>query len=264
MTDFLSNLVERSFGRAAAIRPRLAFLFEPVFPHAEPPADISPLPGIDSASAQEREPVRAPFERRDEAAPERGIAYRPESGEHTGRGPAVLDSRSEVPAPPPLTAPARRMARAPLEEETKRPQAEPARDSHQDEASHVVPRRDAATAIRSANRIRPDFTEIEAVRQTSGRDEERGLLVPSKVAARIAGDLQSSVSAASFTARTRHVAQRDAESEPSRAERNVHVTIGRIEVRATSGERTAARERPASPVMELDDYLRRQARRGGQ
>jgi hypothetical protein len=264
MTDFLSNLVERSFGTAAAVRPRLAFLFEPTFLHAEPPADVSPLPAIDSESAQEREPVRAAFERRDEPPPEHRIAYRPESTAHTSRGPAVRDSRFEVPAPPPLTAPARRMARAPVEEETKRPHAEPARDAHHDDASQVVPRRDAAAAIRSANGIRPESAAIGAVLKTSVYDEGRGLLVPSKVAGRIASDLQSSVSAADATARTRRVAQRDAESDHSREERNVHVTIGRIEVRATSGEKASVRERPASPVMELDEYLRRQSRRGGQ
>jgi len=156
------------------------------------------------------------------------------------------------------------MTRAPIEEETKRPQAEPARDSHQDAASQALPRQDAATAIRSARSIRPESADVAVLRKTSRRDEERGLLVPSKVGARIAGDLQSSVSAASVTPQTRRVALRGAESDHSHAERNVHVTIGRIEVRATSGEKAAVQERPTSPVMGLDEYLRRQARRGGQ
>jgi hypothetical protein len=265
MMDFLSNLVERSFGTAVAIRPRLAFLFEPAFPHAEPPADVSPLSGIDSPGAQEREPARAAFERREEPAPKRGIAHSRESGERTSRGPAVPGAHSEGPALPLLPAPATRMTRAPFEEETKRPQAESSRDSPQDKASQVVRRRDAARPIQSDNGSRPESAEIGAAPKAFGRrDDERGLLVPSKLAVRIAGDLQSSVSAASVTPQTRRDALRGAESDHSHAERNVHVTIGRIDVRATSGEKAAARERPTTPVMGLDEYLRRQARRGGE
>jgi hypothetical protein len=41
----------------------------------------------------------------------------------------------------------------------------------------------------------------------------------------------------------------------------IQVTIGRIEVRAVSSQAAAPKQRPASPVMSLDDYLR--SRRGG-
>lgn len=47
----------------------------------------------------------------------------------------------------------------------------------------------------------------------------------------------------------------------SRPEPTVQVTIGRIEVRAVSPQAGSAKERPASPVMSLTDYLR--SKRGG-
>jgi len=41
----------------------------------------------------------------------------------------------------------------------------------------------------------------------------------------------------------------------------IHVTIGRIEVRATPASKPRVRERPAtSPAVDLDEYLRQRAR----
>ena len=107
--------------------------------------------------------------------------------------------------------------------------------------------------------------EIAAPSKESARHEERGLLVPSKLGARIAADLHSSVSATNTVTRHRTTApRRGDEHHHASAERDVHVTIGRIEVRATDGGKAPVRDRAASPVMGLDDYLRRQARRGAQ
>jgi hypothetical protein len=54
-------------------------------------------------------------------------------------------------------------------------------------------------------------------------------------------------------------------SKHSQEEREpvIEVTIGRIEIRAeTSGASNRKTERPASPVMGLDEYLRRKSNRG--
>jgi hypothetical protein len=268
MTDFLSSLVDRSFGAAAAIRPRLAFLFEPALPHGEPPADAGRQSESDAASgALEREPAWPAVERRGEPAPERRLTDRPDPVEHAIRGPVVVpDPRSGVPAAPIRSAPGPQMLRAPAEEETKRPQREPApRDSRQDEGAHVMPHDHAATAARSADNVCPAPVEMAARSKESGHDEDRGLLVPSALVARIAADLHSSVSAANVRLRDRGLeSQRAAEGHHASDERNVQVTIGRIEVRATGTDKTQVRERAISPVMGLDEYLKRQARRGGQ
>jgi hypothetical protein len=56
----------------------------------------------------------------------------------------------------------------------------------------------------------------------------------------------------------RHVAPSQPVSPP---EPTIQVTIGRIEVRAVSSQAASPKERSASPVMSLNDYLR--SRRGG-
>jgi hypothetical protein len=47
-------------------------------------------------------------------------------------------------------------------------------------------------------------------------------------------------------------------------EPTVHVTIGRIEVRATRSEDTKRPEHGGSPVMSLDEYLRKRQKRAGE
>lgn len=47
-------------------------------------------------------------------------------------------------------------------------------------------------------------------------------------------------------------------------EPTIQVTIGRIEVRAVSSPASAAKERTASPVMSLNEYLRQQAKRSSE
>jgi hypothetical protein len=42
----------------------------------------------------------------------------------------------------------------------------------------------------------------------------------------------------------------------------IHVTIGRIEVRATPETPPARKAHPAAPVTGLDEYLRSRAKRG--
>jgi hypothetical protein len=128
----------------------------------------------------------------------------------------------------------------------------------------VKPRDRALSDPRSADSIQPASPEIVARSKEFDDHEDRGLLVPSKLGARVAADLHNSVTATNATSRNQTTAsQRADEQRLASVERDVHVTIGRIEVRATSGEKTPVRNRHVSPVMGLDEYLRRQARGGG-
>lgn len=267
MTDFLSSLVERSFGTAAAVRPRVALLFEPAFPHGEPPADTSSLREVDSVSgAQERDLVRPAAERHDERAQDSRPTRRSETDGHAARvQDTLLPAHAEITAAVLQPRPERHVMQAAVGEETDRPRGVQPRDIRQDEVAPVLPRDLVLTASRSVDSVRPAPPEIVARSKESGRNEDRGLLVPSKLGARIAADLQSSVSATNAASRNRPADPRRAvENRDANAERDVHVTIGRIEVRATGGEKTPVRDRHVSPVMGLDEYLRRQARRGGQ
>jgi hypothetical protein len=64
--------------------------------------------------------------------------------------------------------------------------------------------------------------------------------------------------------RSAEVRRSAASSQFKPAEPTIQVTIGRIEVRATAQPPSARRERTASPVMSLDEYLRSREKRGGQ
>ena len=80
----------------------------------------------------------------------------------------------------------------------------------------------------------------------------------------------SSVSADSPFTLTPAIRQRNESEEPGVAqsfesvEPTIHVTIGRVEVRATITDRPARREQPAAPVMSLEEYLRKQKNGAGQ
>lgn len=267
MTDFLSSLVDRSLGTTAAIRPRVAFLFEPAFPHGEPATETSSLREVDTVSgAQERGLPRPAAVRSDESAQDSRPTRRSDGNDDSAPAQGTPTApRPQVSAAPPQSPSARHVMQAAIVDATDpRPQLLTS-DIRQDEDARVLPRDHAPTAGRSAASVRPDPPEVAARSKESGHAGDRGLLVPSQLGARIAADLQSSVSAANVRPRDRGPGpQRAAEGHHASDERNVQVTIGRIEVRATGGEKTPARERPASSVMGLDEYLRRQARRGGQ
>jgi hypothetical protein len=271
MTDFLSSVVQRSFGSPAAIRPRMTFLFEPAFPHSEPAHETASLREVDASSgAQERDRLQPAVVRPDEAAQESRTSGGPDTNDRAARVREALPaSDPQVSAAPFQSATTRRVMQAPVVEAVvdatdPRPQLL-ARDLRQDEYAHVVPRGHAAMARLSADSVRHEPVDIDARPGESGRDGERGLLVPSGLGARIAADLQSSVSAANVRLGDRGAGpQRAAEGHLASAERNVQVTIGRIEVRATGSDKPAVRERGISPVMGLDEYLRRRARRVGQ
>ena len=63
-------------------------------------------------------------------------------------------------------------------------------------------------------------------------------------------------------ARTSARAGAGPDNAPAPIQQTIHVTIGRIEVRATPPPSAPARKQNAAPVMSLDEYLK--TRSGGQ
>jgi hypothetical protein len=88
------------------------------------------------------------------------------------------------------------------------------------------------------------------------------VLTPARISAEFAAEIQKAVLA--FNARPGRVAAESGGRVPEVAvpQPDIHVSIGRIEVRALSDAPRAARSRPASPTVSLDEYLRRCAQRG--
>jgi len=141
--------------------------------------------------------------------------------------------------------------RAPLREESAREFAPPLRPA----VPENFPKREVAS-VPAVARTHDEF---------SGQ-EHRGLVVTPKAATDLTAQMRSAASAmnASLNLPPRHKTMADSPALAAETEPSVHVTIGRIEVRATSESKQAGRPRSASPVMSLEEYLHRRTQRGGQ
>ncbi len=91
---------------------------------------------------------------------------------------------------------------------------------------------------------------------------EPRLLIPPPIAVGIAADMERAASAWERSSPPTGEIRETRDASRDVAEPDIHVTIGRIDVRAVPEGKAAARPRAASPVMGLDEYLRQQARRG--
>lgn len=274
MTDFLSSLVERSFGTAAAIRPRIGSLFEPA---RDPAVSVADQPERQGGSFSDDAPETGPSAlltgpRAESTSAERA-GRRLESPVTTTAAPAALSiPRSGFPVPRDVAdalsqpQPARgSMVQESIAEARVDHRRVPTTRSGE---QHDVTRPTAPAVPVSKDAIPGVEISAESVAfvATPRVDEigSRGLLIPSRLDIEIAADLQSS--AAAWNPKPRERAghsQAATVGKTVEPERNVHVTIGRIEVRATNVEKAGAREPSASPVMSLDEYLRRQMQRGG-
>jgi hypothetical protein len=256
MTDFLSRLVERSFGTVPAIRPRVSSLFEPI---SSPPSSAA------TEAAGPQTLVDHAEERMGRGTPlHEGVT---ETGERE-TVPHILPSPRRVVDVTPVSAWAatrdtvvdpkpdhRVIARDRFHEE---PVAAP---RHPDVAVEQVTPVHAAAGQWSA----PSQTAERMSNEAGVTNDGRGLVVPSRAAARVAADVRQTAAALHGTARHRgDDAHAIATPIQTPSERDVHVTIGRIEVRAVSTGKVPTGQPSASPVMSLDSYLRRQARRGAE
>jgi len=268
MTDFLTSLMARSLGNKPAIRPRVASLFEPVRngyvalreePAAEP-VETAVANEVEVSSDRGLQKNRPTPSLRDDRelsdgkhpADERSDAATvPQArGESGPRLTTVLayETRKEgkeiAAAVPPLSTP--------LSEERPANESEPVLRT---ELERVMPKRGPAKV-----------TDASAIRNESDEIGYRGILLPPRAATALTAQMKSAASAM-------HVGQSSLKrgnagiaspAVAAEADPVVHVTIGRIEVRATSEGKPSERPGAASPVMSLQEYLYRRAQRGGQ
>jgi hypothetical protein len=264
MTDFLTSLAARSFGTEAAIRPRVASLFEPVGKvdaSLRGVAAAEPVGGEIEPEIQETESARN--QKRPSAAP-REV--------HQPRDPEYSEEEIPVAAKTPIQRTSMKRTMTPAGEDDERqgtavaeevrprkvllPREENAKELELDRISDsrmVTPK--AASA-----RVAADFP----VRDEASESDSSRLTLPPKVAAVLASQMKN----ADLTMNARPGVTRletSGTSSPVLAtapEPSVHVTIGRIEVRATSEAKAAGPRRVASAVMSLDEYLRQRTQRG--
>jgi hypothetical protein len=270
MSDFLTDLAARSSGSAAVIRPRLPSRFEPPrlaldlsatdkFAASEQPKEmeeeVSRPSDAQTAPARRSSPVGAPQAQSraasgavlpappaDRLAVETSVARQGE----TPPGPVGPQVRPTLQPSVPQTDMPPNPLRASFDAgllASREVAVGP--DSHQ--ADRVQgPAPVAVTASDSSNdRVRAAGPSTPSIESTYVSSDQIAQLVRSIIQSRVASSEEDA-------ARRGDRAPRSNASEPA-----VQVTIGRIEVRATSQPHTAPRERPGSPPMSLDEYLRK-------
>jgi hypothetical protein len=257
MSDFLSKLASRSSGSAEAIQPRLPSLFEPLRPSVSSLATPNFMEWDQNRETPE-ETIRhndSPKIQRPSPAPRTEGETQLEPVRPQTR-PAFQASPSQTPVRESLVAASptqpdrnvgerlRQAANPPSPGETQpdpvRPQILPASQvSGSQPAPPQTPVRQSLVAA-----LQPDRNIGERLRQAATAGSPT----------RVAGKVLSAPPVRSDPVRIS-----GARSNPS--EPAIQVTIGRIEVRAAVQQPPASKERPASPVMRLDEYLRQ--KRGG-
>jgi len=259
MSDFLTSLAARSFGRETAVRPRLASLFEPI---AKEGVGLSELPEAEAAEMV-----------MDSAAPETEDVGRSDRRTMVPRvqfrekDPPTKEMPAAVVVPPRVDS-----TRGAMDLLGER------REEEKEGAARVRPRRESPS--QEENRNQPDldqpFRSVGVVRMAAPTraaaiapdkeesfERDRRLALPPKVAAELASSIKNEGlgNAPPSSARRERTGIASpaavAASEPS-----VHVTIGRIEVRATAEGKPVSQRRAESAVMSLDEYLRRRKQGG--
>lgn len=235
MSGYLTNLLARSRGSAEVMRPRIASLFEPVEAAAEATGQASaelPAPERDEEAAASQTriamleiPREVPLERPTLQAPV-AIEQRlaPQKLESTPPSEAAAPPRAQAPSPPPAPQ-ALPPKLEPPQPQKPEPQAKP--------LPAVSPGREKVGVVKEV--LAPPPPDPIAPRQAP-------LTPPAR--------------------RPRLQPIANAQKAPP-AEPEVHVTIGRLEVRAVTEPPPRKKERAPSTVMSLSDYLKSRAG-GGQ
>jgi hypothetical protein len=298
MSDYLTQVVTRSLGLAAIVRPRPKSLFEPEQPDIQPA--FEPEPGFAAATDEARHAAHdpPPTERQtlDGVRP-RGEQSRPVPGldDASLLSPDSPDRGSGAEPPPDAfsagsqvvhISPRRSQARSPqspagLPTLTDEPRLRSAPLPQGGASEPVVP----PEPLSSAAEVRPTLTAQNGPRGDAGsarpalapgtghspieprnaQEPPRSLIVPAPVPAPPEAEPWPSSALGGSLIQPAHRPTSPIVVSPQAvpAEQTIHVTIGRIEVRAAPPPTTPARPKSApAPTMSLEDYLR--SRSGGQ
>ena len=288
MRNFLTRLAARSFGVETGVRPRLASIFEPkrgvASPHTSSQVerefveegaeagergeirnrrrpdplpsprravlDPDPQPEAESPRRRNTSPVNLAIEQNDDFQIERAQSK-------TDPDPQPALSREELLAGPLRTQPAVRQQENDQRSEV-RPPARPA-PRVQEATNTPAPSHSVGMDQEHDDGVARDFKPARRVDPES----QPALLQPSPAIAGLAERMRDAASAMNSAAPTRENNRGADRAAVPAAEPIVHVTIGRVEVRATTESPRAGKSRVPSPVMGLDEYLQRQSQRGG-
>jgi hypothetical protein len=285
MSDYLGNLAAKSLAPAPALQPRLASRFEPLASAApelrEGPAFLEET--VTEIAPPPPAPIPTETESRSPSPPGRGgQGVRPRraerSEEHHAHVPTAEKISEDSPEPWRKSEPAHRRVPAPVEAEPERVQSVVAKRSVQpSEAPPPAPlsRGERGNLAAAAGVDRDRLQPLTVIPAPPRQDAP----VPSLLSPRERGPEGEG----SREFRTEKHQYREspvpqlqprvtlAERQPFAPQREapapepvIHITIGRIEVRATAAPKAPARERPAArPAVDLDEYLRQRSKGEG-
>lgn len=256
MGDFLGQLLARSFDQTEVIRPRRTGLFEP----SQPARD---LPWPDEEPTDSAAPAPLP------AAPPSGRLalepqHMPRSAPPEAAAPLRLRPRPETPASQPASAPHSKQPSV-VNEPPATAAAALRPPPVQPQPTSPPPREQVRDASRAPTVVEQTLLQpvVERITETS-----RQAATPPRTAtptsppempdARAAADVlrpAPQVEASGVVQSPVVRAGRQAATPTPAASPTIHVTIGRVEVRASSPAEPARRTRPQPPVMSLDEYL---------
>jgi hypothetical protein len=249
VSDFLARLAARAIGGEATLAPRLPSLFEPA-PHAPT------LPTVDDGAAATARHATAPADDASPAAePLRPPRALPPMQDDALRQTPVAQPATRL--PPPAAAPVSDRAMPVTAHAAPPATPTPALPAV---ARHAAPRPAPAHAEPpAAAPVLPRQTRIAPSRIEAASPPGGSLLPPPTpvfAAPRSAPARDRSDHAATIRPRPAAAANRT----PATSEPVVHVSIGRLEVRAAPAAATPPRRRVEPRPASLDDYLRQ---RGG-
>jgi hypothetical protein len=279
MTDFLTSVTARSFGAETAIRPRVASLFEPVrssdtalrdAPPEEPGAAVV-ASEVEAASGGARKKL-SEDDLASAVVPQPRLTSAP-------RDTSVPVDKTMEKAEATVAAKIR-PHRTPTSSHPENPIVpNPSFSGRTDEVARETPQRTqffqaANSNVSPASSSRSD-TEDGAPKRVPARalatspthDEpfelnHRGLVLAPKIVDELTARMKNAAAAMNAGSSGPARKKREYESPAADPEPSVHVTIGRIEVRATSESKHVGPTRAASAVMSLEEYLNRRTQRG--
>ncbi|WP_447736818.1 hypothetical protein [Rhodanobacter soli] len=242
MSDFLDRLAARAIGSETTLAPRLPSLFEPLQrAPIMPPADVGEAPPDrrDAVPAMRAVPVEAPTSATPASTSARPAAAPVMPIERVAAGPASA-----------ATSAARHASAPPIVGERA---ATPAVDRPAAPSVSVRPAMPASPLP-----VQPRQARVAPDRQQTARTPApNGVLLPAPApvfAATLAAPARSGRTVAARAAAARTEGKADAAGEPV-----VHVSIGRLEVRAAPAAAAPPRRRDGPQPGSLDDYLRQRA-----
>lgn len=297
MTDFFNGLIARSFGVETGVRPRVASLFESVRAWSPTPQQLtSPQEQVFEIRHRTGEQhdlmhrghtTHLPPHFDEESVPSPVAQTRIRNPRSTAPGEPGLDPNSLLPTRYSVMTGSRMeqsLITTPSAPETPKrsalaenmPAAPPVpvvpsrsrflRAAESSVHNAPVPESNMrARTQQSAPHHEAPTAPLPRSRQAAEEDQNRTALLPSRALAEVVAQMKSAASSlrAAPPALSRRNDQGAPGTSPNDSEPTVHVTIGRIEVRATAENKPTSRRSAPSPVASLEDYLTQRREGGG-